>query len=179
MTRGSQRTETAGRGAARSDAAALGRELSAQRARLFAAIAGVGEQDLKRRPAEGGWSIAEVLAHLLATERLWAGRIELALKDAGARVEPREPAQREEEARAGRLAPVPQLVHGLLATQRDLERLLKQAARQQALDRWLVHGARGRVTVAEMLRDAVEHVREHAAQIEALRQGLVSGRAGD
>jgi len=160
-------------------ASELRADLVAGRERLLGAIASVSEQEFKRRPAEGGWSIAEVLAHLLATERLWAKRIELALAAEGARVEASDPTQHEEQARAGRVAPVPQLIHGLLASQRELERLIDRAGREDAFERALEHSRRGRITVGWMLRNAVEHVGEHAAQVEALRAAMEEPGAGN
>src|SRR6476469_2652656 len=58
-------------------------DLTAGREHLLAAIAGVSEEQFKRRPpAPGGepnWSIAEILSHLLYSERLWATGIALAI----------------------------------------------------------------------------------------------------
>src|SRR5690606_2237867 len=61
---------------------ALVRELQASRERLLAVVAGVTEEQFKRRPpvedipVAGDWSIAEVLAHLLAAEQREGARIE-------------------------------------------------------------------------------------------------------
>ncbi|HEX5367818.1 MAG TPA: DinB family protein, partial [Dehalococcoidia bacterium] len=117
------------------------------------------------------WSIAEVLAHLLQQERLRAERIGVALREDGVGITPSDPEAYREGARAGRVAPVPQLIHGLLASRRQIERLLDEAeALQDGLERGVQHPLMGRQTVAWMLREKViEHEREHVEQIEALK----------
>jgi len=161
--------------------ASLRRELRAARARLLEAVAGVGEEQFKRRPAaeaggEPGWCIAEVLAHLLSQEKLRTGRIALALERDGALAEPSPPELHEQAARAGRGAPVPMLVHGLLAARRELERLLDGAeAVEGALERGVVHPRRGREDVRWLLREKIiAHEREHTAQIEAIKAALAA-----
>lgn len=159
----------------RAEAESLAREMAASRERLMRAIAGVGEEQFKRRPPaaageEQPWCIAEVLAHLMASERLYAARIDLALREDGVAAPQRTPQQRLEEARSGRAAPVPQLIHGLLAARRELERLLQRAGSlPDGLQRGVSIGG-VRESVGEMLRRGViEHEREHATQIERLR----------
>jgi hypothetical protein len=152
-------------------------DLLAARQRLLAAISGVTEEQFKRRPDDPssdsgkGWSIAEVLAHLLAAEKLRADRIALALRQDGATITPSSPESHQEGARAGRVAPVPQLIHGLLATRRQVEHLLAQAAdADNGLERCVNHPVHGRQTVGWMLREKViDHEHEHVEQIEALR----------
>ena len=125
------------------------------------------------------WSIAEVLAHLLQQEKLRAERIELALRQDGAAITPSSPEAQREGARAGRVAPVPQLIHGLLASRRQIEKLLDAAeALPDGLERGVLHPVLGRQTVAWMLRDKViEHEKEHVAQIEALKASQAAAAA--
>ena len=152
---------------------AIRSRLAASRARLLRAIEGVTEEQFRRRPeVEGAWSISEVLAHLLHSERVFAARIRLALEKDGATIEPAPAEAREAAVRAGRRAPVPQLIHGLLASRRELELLLDRAeALAGGLDRAVVHRERGRETVRWMLDGAVGgHELEHVQQIEALRE---------
>ena len=101
--------------------------MAASRERLLEAIRGVTEEQFKRRPAEGGWCIAEVLAHQLASEKLRAERVRLALRQDGIEITPSDPEAHEAQARAGRIAPVPQLIHGLLAARREIEGLLTRS----------------------------------------------------
>ena len=182
--------------ASRDSFEALRRDLAASRERLLSAIAGVSEEQFKRRTPppsplslrgdvekaqEPQWSIAEVLAHLLQQEKLRADRIAVALREDGAAITPSDPEAHREGARAGRVAPVPQLIHGLLASRRQIEKLLDQAeALPDGLERGVLHPVEGRQTVAWMLREKViEHEQEHVAQIAALKApDTASGVAG-
>ena len=153
--------------------------LAEGRERLMRAIQGVSEEQFKRRPAapEGeppAWSVAEVLAHLLSQEPLRAERIAVALLQDGTRIRPSLPEVHEQAARAGRVAAVPQLIHGLLAARRQTEKLLGAIeADERGLDRAVVHPENGRQTVRWLLAEKIiAHEREHVAQIETLRSAM-------
>jgi hypothetical protein len=151
--------------------------LAASRARLLATISGVTEEQFKRRPPDGGWCIAEALAHLLASEKGQAERIRLALIEDGAEAAMEDREGREAQARAGRVAPVPQLIHGLLAARREVDRLLEQAETAGGLERAVVHATEGRRTVSWMLLERVAaHEQEHVAQIEALKASVAGSQ---
>jgi hypothetical protein len=154
-------------------------DLKASRERLLSVIAGVSEEQSKRRPKTAGapadgWSIAEILAHLLSQEKLRAGRIAIALEDDGAVIAPSPPEMHEQDARAGRSAPVSQLIHGLLASRREVEGLLERASGTEgSLDRGVVHPQRGRETIAYLIQGKIiEHEAEHTAQIGSIKQTL-------
>ncbi|MPZ47859.1 MAG: DUF664 domain-containing protein [Dehalococcoidia bacterium] len=151
--------------------------LAAERERLLSAIGGVSEQQFKKRPDASPddprpWCIAEVLAHLLHDELVWSRRVELALAQDGAPVEPTNRTAAADAVKAGRQAPVPQLIHGLLAARRALERHLDAAAAIDALQRGVSHPGRGGLSIAWMVNKTVEHEREHVAQIETLRPAV-------
>jgi hypothetical protein len=163
----------------------LRRDLAAGRERLLATIAGVSEEQFKRRPqataGEPNWSIAEILSHLLYSERLWATGLALALTQNAVKIQAGSLEAREEDARRGRMAPVPQLVHGLLASRRQIELLLDQAeALEDGLDRYVLHPGDGRYTVEWMVREKV--IASEAAyveRIEALRDVMgIAASAG-
>lgn len=150
--------------------------LAASRERLFRAITGVTEQQFRQRPpvtpeAPQPWCIAEVLAHLLDAERRGAKGIELALREDGAAITWWEEEERLERARIGRASPVPQLIHGLLAARRELERVYDRALTTSGgLKRSLTDSRRGRMTIESIVRERIlAHEEEHIAQIEALR----------
>jgi hypothetical protein len=156
-------------------------DLATVRAQLLRSIAGVTEEQFKKRPPAGdpggpNWCIAEVLAHLLQQERLRAERIAMALEREGATIVPSTDEVHYEAARAGRGLPVPQLIHGLLASRRELERLLDRAAALDGgLDRATVHPRLGRQTISWVLKEKViAHEAEHVAQIEAIKAGLAA-----
>ena len=153
--------------------------LGAGRERLLQVISGVSEDQFKKRPpapADGtpAWCIAEVLAHLLQQERLRAERIRLAIEQPETVITPSTDEVHYEAARAGRGSPVPQLIHGLLASRREVERLLDQAASLEAgLQRAVIHPRLGRQTIAWIVREKlIAHEAEHVAQIEAVKAAL-------
>jgi hypothetical protein len=138
---------------------------------LLEAIRGVTEEQFKRRPVEGGRCIAELLALQLISEKLRAERIGAALEHDGALVALSDPGAQAQQARQGRVAPVPQLIHGLLAARRELERLLDEAAALEGgLQRSVIHPREGRLSVGFMLGEEVA-AREllFVADIEGLK----------
>jgi hypothetical protein len=154
-------------------------DLTAGRERLLATIAGVSEEQFKRRPpaVDGGepnWSIAEILSYLLYSERLWGTGVALAVTQNRVKIQAGSLEAREEDARRGRMAPVPQLVHGLLASRRQIELLLDQAeALEDGLERYVLHPTDGRYTVEWMVREKV--IAQEAAyvtRIQALRDAM-------
>jgi hypothetical protein len=160
----------------------LRRSLTEVRERLLETIAGVSEEQFKKRPPapEGAtgpnWCIAEVLAHLLQQERLRASRISLALQQDGIVITPGTDEERFEAARAGRASPVPQLIHGLLSSRREVEGLLDEASSiDGGVDRTTTHPRLGPQSVAWILRaKVIDHEAEHIAQIEAIKAALTS-----
>jgi DinB superfamily len=153
-------------------------DLRSGRQRLLSLIAGVSEEQFKWRPGTANdWSIPEILAHLLSQEKLRAGRIAIALEDDGAVIEPSLPEMHEQDARAGCSMPVPQLVHRLLASRREVETLLERAGSiEGGLDRGVQHPQRGRETIAYLIqKKIIEHEAEHADQIERVKQALAQG----
>ena len=156
----------------------LRRDLMAVREQLLAAIAGVSEEQFKRRPAasdgDPNWSIAEILSYLLYSERLWGTGIALALTQDGVKIQAGSLEAREEDARRGRMAPVPQLVHGLLASRRQVELLLDQVeALDNGLQRYVLHPSDGRLTVEWMVREKViAHEAAYVERIRALRDAM-------
>jgi DinB superfamily len=158
--------------------------LTVGRARLLEAISGVTEEQFKKRPpapvdAGPNWCIAEVLAHLLQQERLRASRIAIALHEDGAVIVPSGEDEHMEAARAGRASPVPQLIHGLLASRREVERLLDEASTVDGgLQRATRHPQLGPQTVAWILQEKViDHEAEHVAQIEAIKAALAAQKS--
>jgi hypothetical protein len=158
---------------------ALLADLRASREGLLAAIAGVSEEQFKRRPpveavgSAGDWSIAETLAHLFAAEQRAGAQLEARLgtsplgplsvrRRGGDRAVALSEEERNEEARRGRGVPVPQIIHGLLAERRRLERVLAETD---------MRGARTELE-GVVRRDVVDHEREHTAQIEAVKAAL-------
>jgi len=149
-------------------AAELGALLETSRQTLMDAISGLDEEGFKVRPDTSEWSAAEVLAHLLATERTFTQQAQAAPSQERFTIAPVTEDERQEQARLAQRAPVPQILHGLLAQRRDTMRLLKGLSSDQ-LTKTLTHPSRGDETAAGLFRQTAEHEAEHAAQIRALR----------
>ena len=119
------------------------------------------------------WSTGAILFALL----LVAGGFQPALAQEpapqSAPEEKQEPKTAEEEAeeaaRAGRITPVPQLIHGLLAARRQFD-LQLNAVKTSAngRERGVTH-ERGRLTIAWLLEDAADHEAEHVEQIRQIK----------
>lgn len=175
----------------------LQQHLDASRRELLAAVAAVPAADHDRRPHTGGWSVANVLAHLARTEGQIAAFLARALRDAEA---------------TAPLPPAPAAAGPVLATL-DAARLLDRttrldapvfaapdpdttaAAATTALERArarlceVLHAADGRdtaalrrahhvlgeLTFAQWIAFAGYHERRHAAQIRELGATLAAG----
>lgn len=148
-------------------------ELRTSRERLLSVVAGVTEEQFKRRPAvdyeaqAGEWSIAEVLAHLLASETRHGARLEALRSGEQSTIPLLDEEARNAEARQGRAVPVPQIIHGLLAARRHIERLLAERQVDAASD-----------AVQQLVgEDVVQHEAAHTSQIEAVKAALAAARS--
>ncbi len=132
------------------------------------AITGLDDSAFRARAASGEWTAAEVLAHLLATERILADRAHVVLAQDNPFFASMTDEERSEHAGSAQRKPVPQIVHGLLAQRRDVLRLLEPLTAQQ-LARPYRHERRGDLTEASLFARMAEHESEHAGQIVLLR----------
>ena len=175
----------------------LQQHLDASRRELLAAVAAVPAADRDRTPRDGGWSVANVLAHLARTEGQIAAFLARALRDAEA---------------TAPLPPAPAAAGSVLATL-DAERLLDRTTRLEApafaapdpattaatatvaLERArarlcaVLHAADGRdtatlrrahhvlgeLTFAQWIAFAGYHERRHTAQVRELGASLMAG----
>lgn len=150
-------------------------DLQGSRERLFALIRGLTEEQFRHVPAGEMWSIAAHLAHLLRIERVFAERARRALTED----EPAIPSTRvqndDDPALAQRLA-VPQIIHGMQASRRELDDLLA-GCDAAALSRAMRHERLGLVTVADVAVKMASHEEEHAAAVTRLvRRAPSTGR---
>ena len=143
-------------------------QLEESRRSLMDAITGLDEEGFRARSASGGWTSAEVLAHLLATERTSLGRARRVLTEDNPTIEWISDDDLDQQARSAQRMPVPQIVHGLLAQRRDVVTLLETLSPQQ-LSRPYKQERRGQLTAGWLFRRIAEHEDEHAEQIRALR----------
>jgi hypothetical protein len=154
--------------------------LDAAQESLTRALAGITEEQFKRRPPATPedptpWSIAELLAHLLTIERTWYERVAQGLVDDGSEITPSPPEAHEEGAKIGRSVPVPTLIHGLLGARRVTLNLLGRATAEDGrlVQRTLWHPRlQQRLDLQWMFEKIAGHHEEHQQQIATLRQAV-------
>jgi uncharacterized damage-inducible protein DinB len=149
--------------------------LQNSRERLFSSIRGLNEEQFRFVPAGETYSIATHLAHLLRTERVFAGRARVGLTKHEPSVASTAVNNDDDPGLAQKLA-VPQIIHGLLNVRRELDELLA-GCDEAALERALIHERIGRMTVRDVVVKMAGHEEEHAAEVAKLvRQVPASGR---
>jgi len=153
------------------------RDLEGARARLFEAIAGLTEEQMRRRPGAGRWSVAEVMAHLPVWERHLLRQANSLQEEAGRTVTFPSETEREEAAGRGRRLPPPGIVHDLVAARWNTLSLLEELSAQE-LDRRGYHDERGEITVMQVLTIIADYEEEQAAHIQKLRKELGLPAAG-
>jgi uncharacterized damage-inducible protein DinB len=155
--------------------AQLQSSLQLSRSHLFAAIRGLNEEQFRHVPSSGVWPIAAHLAHLLRIERVYAERAHAALAEDEPLVASTRIHNDDDPGLAQHLA-VPQIIHGLLNTRRDLEFVLA-GCDEGALNRSIKHETLGRMTLAQIMAKMSGHEAEHTAEIVGLvKQAPASAR---
>jgi len=147
------------------------RRLEKARTRLFEAIGGLSEDQMRRRPGPGRWSVAEVMAHLPVWERQVLRQADSLRQMAGLRVIFPSEAEREEAAGRGRRLPPPGIVHDLVAARWETLTFLERLTARE-LDRRGHYQEERDPTVAWILTAIAEYEEEQAARIQRLREEL-------
>jgi uncharacterized damage-inducible protein DinB len=144
------------------------------RARMFAAIRGLSEEQFRFVPEGEAWNIAAHLAHLLRIERVFSARGARALVEDEPHCASTQVLNEDDPALAHRLA-IPQMIHGLQASRRDIEALLDGS--DASLARTIMHERIGRMSVEDIVKKMADHEREHGDSIAVLaRQAAVARR---
>lgn len=132
-------------------------------------VRGLSSTRLKRRPAPGKWSIAEILAHLADTELVGGHRIRTILGAPGAKVQAfdqddwaKSMRYREQDARMS-------LEAFCVLRQRNLALLRSLSPRQWK--QYGMHQERGKETVARITEMFAGHDVNHLKQVERLAGG--------
>jgi len=149
-------------------ASQLSARLQQSRSELMAAITGLDDSALRARLSSGVWTPAELLAHLLSTERIFIERARRAIEQDHYVVTPVGDGVREEHLGMAKRMPVPQIVHGLLAQRRDTLQFI-EALSPEDLARTLSHPVRGEQTALWQIEHTIDHEVEHAEEIRARR----------
>ena len=147
------------------------RRLEKARTGLFEAIGGLTEEQMRRRPGPGRWSVAEVMAHLPVWERQVLRQADSLRQMAGLPVVFPSQAEREEAAGRGRRLPPPGIVHDLVAARWETLTFLGRLTARE-LDRRGRHPEEGDLTVAGLLAAIAGYEEEQVARIQRLREEL-------
>jgi uncharacterized damage-inducible protein DinB len=145
--------------------------LEKTRTKLFEAIGGLTEEQMRRRPGPGRWSVAEIMAHLPVWERQMLREADSLRQMAGQAVSFPSEAEREEAAGRGHRLPPPGIVHDLVAARWDTLTFLDRLTAQE-LDRRGRHQAMGELTVARILTVIAEYEEEQVGRILRLQEEL-------
>jgi hypothetical protein len=128
-----------------------------------AALAGVGDKSLDRRPADAGWSAREVVHHLADSEMRSAIRLRMLLAEDSPTIQ-----GYDEEEYARRLnydsRPIGPSVAALRAT-REATAPLLELLREEDWSRSGTHSESGPYSVETWLEIYSEHAHDHAQQI--------------
>lgn len=141
-------------------------DLKESRERLFELIRGLSEEQFRFVPSHETWSIAAHLSHLLRIERVFAERGQRALREDEPLMASTRVHNDDDPGLSQRLA-VPQIIHGMQASRRDLERILDEGG-DAGLERAITHERLGRMTVAQIMAKMAQHEAEHADEVAAL-----------
>jgi uncharacterized damage-inducible protein DinB len=143
------------------------------RERLFAAIRGLSEEQFRFVPDGQTWNIAAHLAHLLRIERVFAERGARALVEDEPHCASTQVLNEDDRALAQHLA-IPQMIHGMQASRRDVEALLDGG--DAALARAIMHERIGRMTVEDIVKKMAGHEQEHGEAVAALARQAAATR---
>lgn len=135
---------------------------------LERAVRGLTQSQLRRRPARGKWSVAEILGHLLDTEVVYGYRIRMALAQSGRPIQAYDQALWAETFRGRRAAPAKLLLQIRLLRQVNLE--MVTGVPRAWWSRYGMHSERGKETVRRTLELVAGHDRNHLDQIKAIRE---------
>lgn len=147
------------------------RRLEKARTMLFGAIGGLTEEQMRRRPRPGRWSVAEVMAHLPVWERQVLRQADSLRQMARRTVVLPSQAEQEEAAGRSRRLPPPGIVHDLVAARWGTLTFLERLTARD-LDRRGRHQEKGDLTLARVLTTIAEYEEEQASRILRLREEL-------
>ena len=145
------------------DPIAMQREMPAI---LRGAIQGVEENELRRSPAPGKWSVSEIIAHLADAEIVSLWRYRQMIERNGT---PLSPYDQDEWARIGKYSARDSKESLELFT--ALRKINLDMFARLAPEEWQrggIHAERGRITVESLARHIAAHDRNHLEQIKKI-----------
>lgn len=136
--------------------------------KIARAVQGLTPSQLRRRPAAGKWSIAEILGHLLDTEIVYGYRCRMALSEPGRPVQAYNQGVWTESLRHRRRNGPRTVAQIQVLRKVNLE--LVGSVPRRAWKRYGEHPERGRETVRRTLELVAGHDLNHLDQIRAIRK---------
>lgn len=136
--------------------------------KIARAVKGLTPSQLRRRPARGKWSIAEILGHLLDTEIVYGFRYRMALSESGRPILAYDQATWAEQLRHRRLSGPRTVAQIQLLRKVNLE--LVGSVPRRTWNRYGMHPERGRETVRRTLELIAGHDLNHLDQIQAIKK---------
>jgi hypothetical protein len=136
--------------------------------RVAELIAGLDEETLRWRPADGEWSMKEVCGHLVVDARTWQERFTLMTTQTDPYLKRFDPVA---GVRKGgyQEAPVEKTMDEFRRIRRETVEMLSKL-RPEDWERTGRHFSRGRVSVAEACALTLGHAESHLEQLRALRK---------
>ena len=147
------------------------RALEEARTRLFEAIGGLTEEQMRRRPGPDRWSVAEVMAHLPVWEREVLRQADSVRQMARQTFVLPSETEREAAASRGRKLPPPGIVHDLVAARWQTLTFLGRLTTRD-LGRRGRRREEGDLTLARVLTTVAEYEEEQSSRILGLREEL-------
>jgi uncharacterized damage-inducible protein DinB len=142
-------------------------KLGAMPDRVAELVAGLDEEALRRRPAEGEWSMKEVCGHLLEDARTWQARFVLMTTQTDPYLERLDP---DISVREGgyQEAPIEETLDEFRRVRRQTIELLSGLS-PEGWQRAGRHWSEGRMTIAEACSIALDHSEMHLGQLRNTR----------
>ncbi|HUS83281.1 MAG TPA: DinB family protein [Dehalococcoidia bacterium] len=147
-------------------------KLAAAPDRVAKLIEGLSEEALRRRPAEGEWSMKEVCGHLVEDARTWQERVTLVTTQADAYLKRYDP---EAGVREGgyQEAPIEETMDEFRRVRGQTIELLSGLS-AEGWERTGRHWSEGEMTVAKACEIALEHAEMHLEQLRETRDKVTS-----
>ncbi|MGH7681514.1 MAG: DinB family protein [Candidatus Eiseniibacteriota bacterium] len=136
--------------------------------KITRAVAGLKPSQLRKRPAPGKWSIAEILGHLVDTEVVYGYRYRMALSEPGRQTQAYDQSTWTTELRHRRRS-VPKMLDQIRFL-RGVNLDLVESVPRSAWKRYGMHTERGKETVRRTLELIAGHDLNHLHQILTIKK---------
>jgi len=154
----------------------LVRKLGTMPDRVAELVAGLDEEALRRRPAEGEWSMTEVCGHLVEDARTWQERFMLMTTQADPYLKRYDPEAGVRE-RGYQGAAIEKTMDEFRRVRGQTIELLSGLS-PEGWERAGRHWSEGQVTIAGACSIALEHAESHLEQLRELREKATQQRPG-